>query len=443
MPISVYKIQTVPDRKILEVMQRLGQQYFGSDTNLAVSVIGVYPPFQVPVGAELNIIFTDTSRLIDSVEIRKQNYYVKYKRGGESLSPTYDEIKIDINPNGGVWLTQDSQLSFFMDLCGVFPPLEVDEDREFGENLLAIESGIHGRILSRLESTATTLIEDVVKHKEKIEDEFNKKTAQLEERVQSAVALKTEELNAWESKLKEKQKTIDDSDNTFARRKLRDQMLLDVKSRIESFGVSRSTEMKRLPIRLAYYFMLFFIIVTVGVFGYEAFMHAPNVSRSELALSGVLGLGGKSGVNVNAFDSVDQTIFYVLLVKLTISIFGFFVVAIYYIKWESRWADQHAANEFQLQQFYLDISRANWVVETGLEWKKETGEAMPELLLGNISGKLFALHGDEGDKAINPADELASALLGSSSKLKLKMGENEMEFNKPAKIKSTVSSSGE
>jgi len=419
---SIYKIQTVPDRKIIEAMHYICNKYVKNNASLTINVIGVSPGFILGANEKIQDIFTDSSRLIESVSFGLGHYSVSFHRGGaaQPLSPYYDEIEINIVNNVSVVIGQDDQLNILVELQKEFPPLEMDEGRDFNEDVLAVEAGIHGRILSRLENTATELIEKVAEHKARIDEDFREKISEFEDRVKNEIRVKNDDLSRWELELQERQKTIDDSDNTFARRKLRDQMLLDVKSRIDSFGVSEATEKKREPVKRIYQLILAVMITFVIVFGVEmlnSFLHAA--------------------------DSGRQTFFYVVLLKLTLSVVGFVAVAIYYLKWEGRWADQHAANEFQLQQFYLDISRANWVVETGLEWKKETGEAMPELLLGNISGKLFALHGDEGDKAINPADELASALLGSSSKLKLKMGENEMEFNKPAKIKSTVSSSGE
>ena len=57
------------------------------------------------------------------------------------------------------------------------------------------------------------------------------------------------------------------------------------------------------------------------------------------------------------------------------------------------------------------------------------------MLLNSITRNLFANGADDLDKVIHPSDELASALLGSASKLKMKIGDNELEFDKPGKIK--------
>ena len=83
-------------------------------------------------------------------------------------------------------------------------------------------------------------------------------------------------------------------------------------------------------------------------------------------------------------------------------------------------------------------NRANWVLESCLEWKKETDAEIPKELLHSFTRNLFQMDSVPKDCILNPADELASVLLGSSSKLKLKVGENELQFDKPGKIPNTI-----
>ena len=99
------------------------------------------------------------------------------------------------------------------------------------------------------------------------------------------------------------------------------------------------------------------------------------------------------------------------------------------------WAEEHSHSEFQMQQFYIDVNRANWVIESCLEWRKETESAIPTALLESITKNLFANESKDLEQVIHPSDELASALLGSASKLKMNVAGNELEFDKPGKIK--------
>ena len=95
----------------------------------------------------------------------------------------------------------------------------------------------------------------------------------------------------------------------------------------------------------------------------------------------------------------------------------------------NKWFEQHASTEFALKQFQLDIERASWIVETALEWKDTKGGNIPDILLDNISKDLFKYEKKDSDAELHPADQLASALLGTASNLKLNVGNSVIEFD--------------
>jgi hypothetical protein len=99
----------------------------------------------------------------------------------------------------------------------------------------------------------------------------------------------------------------------------------------------------------------------------------------------------------------------------------------------NRWFEQHSLTEFHLKQFELDMERASWLVETSLEWKDAKGTAMPPELMKSLSTGLFN-NRDEVEQVVHPADQLASALLGSASAIKLQAGESSIEVD-PKKLK--------
>ncbi|WP_348719983.1 hypothetical protein [uncultured Alcanivorax sp.] len=101
---------------------------------------------------------------------------------------------------------------------------------------------------------------------------------------------------------------------------------------------------------------------------------------------------------------------------------------IFYVRWMNAWFSQHASTEFQLRQFQLDIERASWVVETALEWKDAKGSTIPAELLGPISNNLFGAESTDSS-VVTPADELASALLGTASKVRLNVAGSELELD--------------
>ena len=92
--------------------------------------------------------------------------------------------------------------------------------------------------------------------------------------------------------------------------------------------------------------------------------------------------------------------------------------------------------EFSLMEEEIDELIAK------LQLLKETKEPIPTELLNSISKNLFTSEKGELEKVVHPADELASALLGSASKLKLNLGGNQLEFDKPGKISKSKSRAG-
>jgi hypothetical protein len=85
------------------------------------------------------------------------------------------------------------------------------------------------------------------------------------------------------------------------------------------------------------------------------------------------------------------------------------------------------------------MERASWLVETSLEWKDAKGAVIPSELLESLSRNLFSQESDKVEKLQHPADQLASALLGSSTSVKLKAGDSLIEIDpkKLAKSKTT------
>jgi hypothetical protein len=94
---------------------------------------------------------------------------------------------------------------------------------------------------------------------------------------------------------------------------------------------------------------------------------------------------------------------------------------IFYIRWNNAWFHQHANEEFRLKRLDLDIDRASWVVEMALEWKEEKGSEFPSGLADRLSRNLFVDDYQETRHPKHPSEDLASALLGASTSLSMKI----------------------
>jgi hypothetical protein len=210
-------------------------------------------------------------------------------------------------------------------------------------------------------------------------------------------------------------------------------MLDDVKARIASFSVSKETRQQRTPISVLLASATIVLTCVLLFTFWELWTFETGMGRTIIATAVDNLRSGKNfdpNALVTLYPSSQRWALWGRAVILSAGLAG---ALLYYVRWHKSWADLHAQVEFNLQQFYIDVNRANWVVETCLEWSKETATAIPAPLLESLARGLFASTEPSVDKVLHPADELASALLGSASKLKLKIGDSELELNKPGK----------
>jgi hypothetical protein len=134
----------------------------------------------------------------------------------------------------------------------------------------------------------------------------------------------------------------------------------------------------------------------------------------------------------SALKSGDFNKILIAGIKQTIYSIGTIGSLIFMIRWMNRWFELHSQAEFSLKNFELDMERASWLVETSLEWKDAKGTAIPTELLKSLSANLFE-NSTKIEQVQHPADQLASALLGSSSSIKLKAGDSTLEID-PKKL---------
>lgn len=131
--------------------------------------------------------------------------------------------------------------------------------------------------------------------------------------------------------------------------------------------------------------------------------------------------------------SSDMSKILIASVKQFIYTGGAVASVVFLIRWMNRWFELHSQSEFYMKQFELDMERASWLVETSLEWKDAKGTAIPTELLESLSRNLFVNEGQKVEQVQHPADQLASALMGSASGVKLKAGDSSIEID-PRKL---------
>lgn len=461
------KVPRASDKQVAKVFKDLGAEFgvaVATVQALGFSAIGNVQIAAEPEG-EWQVLLKHNSYLIERLSLQVADISVAYFRGGnytpEQKSPFFDEIVLTQKQNQqGSKTSNEDKLNLVAFLVKRFSA--VDSKRTIKSGITDEQSellAIHQSTLERLEHLNEDLIRQGAQFRENLQAQFDEKSRKadeklenLEEELSQRYSEKEEALKESKRLLDEKFQAIDDRDNTHARRQIRDSMLEEVRERVSQFGVSDKTEKKRRPVLIGIAVLTVLLVALLFWTGYEItsldkqyfskLESIRNISAWGLDELKKAGVTPETVAKVSAVD-VDRSYLYWLWARFALLSIGLFGTVLYYIRWQNKWAEQHSSSEFQLRQFQIDISRANWVVESCLEWRKETDSAIPAELIGSITRNLFADPVTDSNPVIHPADELASALVGSASKLNLKVGDSELTFNKPGKIAKTVKSSNQ
>ncbi|MDP3421397.1 MAG: hypothetical protein Q8S10_10765 [Thiobacillus sp.] len=443
------KIPRASDRHVAAVFQTIALRWGAPPVRVSVLGFGRMANVSLqeePTG-DWKALLDHDSQLIENITLVVCGLNILYVRGGQqdalNKSAVLDEIVITAGANDQT--PNEDKFALVALLNEKFRAF--DPKRLPGSDPVEMQSQVwamHQSTLERLETVSEDLVRDSLDFRKKLDGQYEAKVLSNEEAVNNKlVALEAEyqrrlaEVDARGNILEEKLAAIDDRNNTHVRREIRDKMLDDVRTRINKFGVSESTEKKRRPVL---YGIIFLSVIFAALLLWTA-SEINTVDRSAFAI-GATFQNALTNTPHESKDVVDKTNLYLLWIRFTLFSLGLAGTLLYYIKWQNKWAEQHSGSEFQLQQFYIDVNRANWVIESCLEWRKETASPIPKELLASITSGLFVNNQQEPERVLHPADELASALMGSASKLNLRVGDSELEFNKPKKIPNAVIGTG-
>jgi hypothetical protein len=389
-----------------------------SITTLGFNNIGaVYLTEELP--DSLALILKKNSAIIETISLALLGLPIKFYRGGNyaaaDKSGVFDELVLAQNPNQG---TPDSEIVIEI-VATINKKLKAFDPKRVGASLAEEQANfeaIHISNIERLESLNEELVKSTHDYRLQLDSDYRDKTSTLEESFESRkTELESElqksklALEEQEQKLEDKRKELDDNSNTHARREIRRDILKEIKSRQTKFSLTDGTNNLRKPIAIAM-LGLTTIFVTLGAISAKEFYDViQGADFNKIIIAGI---------------------------KQVIYSGGAIASVIFLIRWMNRWFELHSQSEFSMKQFELDMERASWLVETSLEWRDAKGTAIPTELLESLSKNLFVNENHQVEQVQHPVDQLASALIGSASTVKLKAGDSSIEID-PKKLAKT------
>jgi hypothetical protein len=413
------------DKTVLACFKKIAQEF--QQPAVRISIIG-YPALgQVDLINEhtedLKAIVKANSALIDTVSVNIEGMSVAYHRGGilawngqqKLKSPYYDEVEFSQNNQATIDPANRIKLTVLIakHLKAHTAEAGIGKTKEQSD----LEA-IHTATLERLEALNEELLNTTHDYRKSLDSEYNDKKLDLENEINEKQVELSEEYKTKKDKLdKEKEqlevrrKEVDDKDNTHARREIRRDILKEIKNRQDKFSLTQGTVKLRKPIGYAMVALISLFLLGAVTAGIEVYKLIGGDNSTPLIIA-----------------SIKQGLYSL----------GLFGSVLFFIRWLNRWFEQHSQTEFALKHFELDMERASWLVESSLEWSDAKGASIPPELLSSLSSNLFQ-GGKEAEPLVHPSDQLASALLGSASSIKLKSGDSSIEID-PKKLAKGVPS---
>lgn len=415
MPEYKYQVPRIPDSALLDFF-RSACKIVGSNS-FTFKEVGAarHTTFDITDNSESlkDTIWTSDRYTINSANLGMEGYSIEISRStGTGADYAFDIINITNNSN------QKNQPLYDLGRSRAISALisdtffsRVENISPMFQNAKSFETLIrsHQSMIERLQRMTLEVGEQASAVRARLEEEYAERNSSLnDEYVQRQTAAEKSQEEARlsitkrEEDLEQRKKELDDRDNTHARRNLHKTLKARILERAGKFEITPETKRARLPIHIGAIASAFLLICALVYFTSDLAAIAPNSPTTPIITTAIKPIG------------------------LTIALLGLIA---WYLRWMNRWFERYADAEFYLKQFELDIDRANWVVETALEWKERQERAIPDPLLESISRNLFSKSERDEDADMHPADYLASAILGRASGVNLKVPGGELTLD--------------
>lgn len=397
--------------------------------NITVLVSGASSSKQLPIEAsdsneELNWIRNSTTKSISSITASSRGFRIHIDRRPEINKENHIDLSM-FDP-----LVLDTGESRSGD-GGRLEPEEIQSlneliHRQFGDDASLASAAFkdpksfqtvlrsHQSIIERLQQMTLEVGEQASRTRKALDAEYLELKKQLEEqtaeqRLESQKAIDGERalLAQRSDEIEARSKALDDRDNTHVRRELHEKLKARLADRFKKLDLTPQTRRARWPIHIGVVISAVILAILIYTFTIEAL---AVISRGN--------------------STVAERV--LVIVKSATASLGFLGIISWYLRWMNRWFERLADSEFHLKQFELDITRAQWVVETAFEWKMSQQSPIPDQLLENVSRNLFLGPEKDAGADMHPADYLASALIGKASNVKLAVPGAEIELGPKA-----------
>ncbi|WP_156925286.1 hypothetical protein [Nitratidesulfovibrio termitidis] len=422
MSTTIIYISRQTDAVWIDVCERFVENFEGSSISSISSGSYVSIPKSGPI---FELIKNSDSMVINHLILFHAGVSINITRTQDQQSPHpfFDRIHYEIqhNTKPNIELFIEGLIFLQNELKAVKTPDIGKLQSSSGGDIQGVYA-VHSESLRRLELMLSNLTQENISFFDRLQKEFSEKETELTGVFKDkSIELDKErkklfaELASRNRELDARAKEINSLDNTSARREIHKGILDEIKNRSENFNLTTSTQNKRIAIHALCISALIFL---------GAMLFYNNAAWGTVLSK----FSEAAAIEGGYFKSPTAwSVIFTSIKQLTMTA-GAAAILIFYLRWMNAWFSQHADAEFKSKQFQLDMDRASWLVETALEWNRYQYGQIPDLLMEGLTRNMFSADVSKKETEIqHPADMLASALLGTASRVKLKTEGAEIE----------------
>ena len=316
---------------------------------------------------------------------------ITYNTNSPDRPTSLVQLSDSLNSNQG---GHPRQIEFLLELSKAFANLPRNGSELSGEDAIAskflrIENALSGAV-ERFEEQQTSFVEK----NQKLREEHEAAVNSFKDQIASDKKVLEEDNQKKRDEIEQVRKELDDRSNTHARRAIRNEIKTSITEFLGKSVYAKQKLSSKLFIRCVY-------VLAIALLSDLAVW--SSILFSDVATS----------------DRVLTTSIWISGGKATISTLFALCLTLLFMKWEVSWLNQQAPFERVLSSTKVDIDRASWVAESLLEWNRESpGKEVPHELLLSFTRRLFDWDAKLEDNQ-SATDSLASAILGSASKLQI------------------------
>ena len=316
---------------------------------------------------------------------------ITYNTNSPDRPTSLVQLSDSLNSNQG---SHPRQIEFLLELSKAFANLPRNSSELSGEDAIAskflrIENALSGAV-ERFEELQTSFVEK----NQKLRDEHEVAVNNLKDQIASEKKELEEDNQRKRDEIEQVRKELDDRSNTHARRAIRNEIKTSIAESLGKSVYAKQTLSSKLFIRCVY---VLAIALLSGLAVWSTILFSDVATSDKVLTTSIWIAGGKATIS-------------------TLSALG---LTLLFLKWEVSWLNQQASFERVLSSTKVDIDRASWVAESLLEWNRESpGKEVPHELLLSFTRRLFDWDAKLEDNQ-SATDSLASAILGSASKLQI------------------------